>query len=420
MNNIEKIKLVVGGGPVIFIGSMNSMPMMYALELKKKGYDVIYFVDAPVSDKLGRPENHFSEIYYPYPDWMIEIGIKKQIFLPFFRRFFAVFLDAKVNKITNKPPQAYILNGFFISLTPFLQEGVPKIALSHGSDLDSWADIDGVEVLSDSFHGYSIFKYMPKLLAKMLIKKAVLKQLYGFTSADKVVYFPYGFNSNGDRVIDKLRRCGVACHERYDISFEPLKNQPRACKDAGAKLVVFSGVRFTYGTFSEGNSEYSKGNDLIIKGLAKFYQAHKELVVHFVEKGPDVERAKLLCKETGLEPAVVWHKEMKFTELLDLYQKSDVCFDQIGQHWIGAIGGYALWLGKPLIANDRLPVEVGFWPKENPVCSAVSAENIYKWLCKLEDAECRKEISERSKEFVECYMAPSKLISDIFEFEVGT
>lgn len=419
MNNIKKIKLIVGGGPIIFIGSMNAMPMMYALELKKKGYEVIYFVDAPASDNLSRPENHFSDIEYPYPDWIIEVDIKTQMLLPFFRKYFAEFLDAKANKIINTPPQAYVLNGFFISLVPSLQEDVPKIALSHGSDLDSWADTDGVEVLSDGFRGYSIFKYVPKFLAKKLIKKAVLRQFNGFESADKVVYFPYGFNSNGDRVVDKLRRRGVACYERYDISFEPLKNQSRNCKETGDKLVVFSGVRFTYDTFSEGNLEYSKGNDLIIKGLAKFYQDHKELVVHFVEKGPDVEKAKLLCKETGLESAVVWHKEMKFTELLELYEQSDVCFDQVGQHWIGAIGGYALWLGKPLIANDNLPVEVGLWPKDNPVCSAGSAENVYEWLCMLKNAECRKEISEKSKAFVECYMAPSKLVSDIFEFEVN-
>lgn len=417
MNSVEKIKLVVGGGPIIFIGSMNAMPMMYALELQKKGYEVIYFVDSPASDKLSRPENHFSDIEYPYPEWIIEVNIKTQMLLPFFRKYFAEFLDAKTSKIINKPPQAYVLNGFFISLVPFLQKDVPKVALSHGSDLDSWADIDGVEVLSDSFHVHSIFKYIPKFLAKKLIKKVVLRQFNGFNSADKVVYFPYGFSSNGDRVIDKLRQRGIACHERYDISFEPLKNQSRTCKEAGDKLVVFSGVRFTYDTFSEGNSEYNKGNDLIIKGLARFYQDHKELVVHFVEKGPDVGKAKLLCKETGLEPAVVWHKEMKFIELLGLYEQSDVCFDQLGRHWIGAIGGYALWLGKPLIANDRLPVDIGFWPKVNPICTASNAKEVCDWLYKLDVYKARKDISDRSKCFAEEYMSPSKLLRCLFDFE---
>lgn len=412
----DKIKLVVDGGPIVFLGSMNAMPMMYALELKKKGYEVIYFVDAPISDKLCRPENHFSDIEYPYPDWIVEINLKTQMLLPFFRILFSVYFDGKINKRSNKKPQAYVLNGFFISLAPFLRGGIPKIALSHGSDLDSWADIDGSDALADSFCDFSIFKLFPKFLSKILIKCVVLKQFNGFVGSNKVVYFPYGFNAAGDLVIDTLKKRGIHCYERYDVSFEPLKNQNRSFNCSNNHLVVFSGVRFTYRTFSEGNSDYNKGNDIIIKGLAKYYQYNKDMKIHFVEKGPDVNDAKCLCKELGLVDAVIWHKEMRFIELLDLYQKSDICFDQVGAHWIGAIGAYAMYLGKPLIANDKLPVDVGAWPKENPVCSASSAEDVYEWMCKLKSAEYRKEISGKSKEFVECYMAPHKLLSDIFEF----
>ncbi len=407
----------IDGGPIVFMGSMNAMPMMYALELKNKGYDVLYFVDAPVSDKLSRPENHFSDISYPYPEWIVEINIKTQIFLPFFQKFFSRLLEAKIKRKRKKSPQAYIFNGFFIALAPFFPKSAKKIALSHGSDLDSWADIEGAEILSESFHRFSIFKFFPKNIAKKLIKLVVFNQFEGFRAVQNIIYFPYGFNLNGDRVINKLKKHGATLHERYDISFEPLKNQSRAFKEDGDNLVVFSGVRFTYETFSEGNAEYSKGNDLIIQGLAKFYATHKNLLVHFVEKGPDVERAKKLCEETGLAPAVVWHKEMKFTELLDLYSQSDICFDQVGKHWIGAIGGYALWLGKPLIANDKLPVKIGFWPEENPICSASDAEDVYNHLLKLKDEKYRKEVSEDSKKFVEKYMAASKVLTEVFSLK---
>ena len=50
---------------IVFLGTMNAMPMMYAWELKKLGYRVLYFVDRPQSDTLSRPENHFPEISYP-------------------------------------------------------------------------------------------------------------------------------------------------------------------------------------------------------------------------------------------------------------------------------------------------------------------------------------------------------------------
>lgn len=416
--NLQKhnIDIKIDGGPIVFIGSMNAMPMMYALELKNKGYDVLYFVDAPISDTLSRPENHFTDISYPYPEWIIEINIKTQIFLPFFKSLYSHFLRTKIKKKRKKIPQAYILNGFFITLTAALDRGIPKIALSHGSDLDSWADIEGADILCESFHRFSIFKFFPKTIAKKLIGFVISSQFNGFCAANKIIYFPYGFNSNGDRVINALKKKEIDIHERYDISFEPLKNQSRSYKEPGEKLVIFSGVRFTYETFSEGNTEYSKGNDLIIKGLAKFYEANKNLLVHFVEKGPDIEKAKILCNETGLAPAIVWHREMKFTELLNLYTQSDICFDQVGKHWIGAIGGYALWLGKPLIANDKLPVQTGFWPQENPICSASNTEEVYECLLKLKDDEYRKRVSEKSKEFVEKYMAANKVLDEIFKF----
>ena len=35
---------------------------------------------------------------------------------------------------------------------------------------------------------------------------------------------------------------------------------------------------------------------------------------------------------------------MSFIKLLKLYQNSDICFDQVGAHWIAAIGAYALYL----------------------------------------------------------------------------
>lgn len=86
MNNkvrLDKNKLVV------FLGSMNAMPMMYAIELRKMGYDVLYFVDVSRNDALCRPENHYPEIQFPYPPWIIELRLPSQLLLALFPRFFA-------------------------------------------------------------------------------------------------------------------------------------------------------------------------------------------------------------------------------------------------------------------------------------------------------------------------------------------
>lgn len=413
----SKVKLNIDDGPIVFLGGMNAMPMMYAWELKKMGYEVIYFVDRPENDTLSRPENHFPNIKYPYPDWIIEVNLKTQILLPFFVQKWGSFFLKKIKKISQKKPQLFVLNGFFISIGPFfVSKGSQVIALSHGSDLDTWADVESISALKKTFSKKSFFKYFPSFFSSYLISYIVKKQFNSLLCANAVIYFPTGFNSNGDRVINKLREKSINIFERYDISFEPLEGQNRDFKKRHGKLVIFSGVRFLYQTFPDGNEEYSKGNDIIIKGLAKFYKHYPEIEIHFVEKGEDVEAAKQLCKELGLSSAVVWHKEMKFYELLRLYQQSDICFDQVGKHWIGAIGGYALWLGKPLIANDERPVRQGLWSINNPILSAQNEVEVFKNLEYLKNDKLREAISLNSKKFVEEYMSPKKLLLEVFVF----
>mgnify|MGYP001365585535 CR=1 FL=1 len=90
-----KIELRKSDGPIVFIGSTNAMPMMYAIELKKLGYDVIYFVDRPSTDLLNRPENHFPSISYPYPEWIVEVNIPSQMMIPFFRKSLLKYLKKK-------------------------------------------------------------------------------------------------------------------------------------------------------------------------------------------------------------------------------------------------------------------------------------------------------------------------------------
>ncbi len=180
-------------------------------------------------------------------------------------------------------------------------------------------------------------------------------------------------------------------------------------------LEIFSGVRFLFETFPNGNSGYNKGNDLIIKGLALYYSRNKNIRIHFVRKGEDVDAARALCKKLGIDAAVVWHDEMKLSDMLALYEASDICFDQVGAHWIGAVGGYALWLGKPLIANDASLVNSGVWPSENPICSANTAQAICDWLVKLENTDLRREVSEESKRFVEAHMMPGSVLNKLFD-----
>lgn len=412
MNPIELKKSL---GPVVFLGGINAMPMMYALELRKRGIKVLYFVDRPSFDTLSRPENHFDDIGYPYPDWIVEWILPTQILLPLFPRLFALILAKKISKVGGGVPQALVLNGFFCSLTPYFFNGVPKVFLPGGSDLDSWADVDGAANLGQSFAGRSIFKFLPKNISVKIIKKIVKTQFFGAENCEKVLYFPSGFNKAGDRVLEKLQDSGVVVIPRYDISFEPLKYEERGVVRDQGRLIIFSGVRFLFKTFPDGNRGYNKGNDLIIRGLAEYYRINKNIEIHFVEKGEDVEEAKKLCADLGIHEVVIWHKEMKFSELLQLYRIADVCFDQVGKHWIGAIGFYALFLGKPLIANDELAIRSGVWNENAPILRANTPEAIKNQLIKINSLNLRREVKNRSMAFADATLGPNKAMSMLFQ-----
>ena len=412
---MHPIKLEKELGPVVFLGGINAMPMMYALELKKQEIEVLYFVDRPANDTLSRPENHFQDIKYPYPDWVVEAVLPTQIFLPLFPRLFTYWIMKKVAKHTDKLPQAFVLNGFFCSLSPYLERCVPKVFLPGGADLDSWADVDGAEILGKTFSGRSIFKYLPNFLSIKIINCIVQKQFAGASNCSKVVFFPKGFNKAGDRVLRRIEATGVDILGRYDVSFEPLKHEERGVIKSDGKLVIFSGVRFLFRTFPDGNKEYGKGNDLIIKGLSEYYRLNKNIEIHFVEKGEDVAEAKRLISACGINEVVVWHKEMKFIDLLALYRMADVCFDQVGEHWIGAIGFYALWLGKPLIANDRRAVDAGVWDEDAPILSASTAEQIRNHLISMESCEKRACISGKAMRFAESALGPNAVLRELFD-----
>lgn len=399
---------------VLFVGTMNAMPMMYAAELRKMGFNVVYIVDRPKKDTLCRPENHFPDIKYPYPDWVIEFVLPSQILVALFPGLILRLIKRKANIASCK---AVFASGFFIRLLSLLEKKTSKIALSYGSDLDSWCDIERLNYLQVGMRGRSIFRFIPNVIANKLIKKIVQSNIYSLGQSNCVMYFPRGFNERGDKIIDSLPE-SVKYIPRYDVSFSPLTGASRKFRSSGEKLILLCPVRFLYKSFPEGNAGYNKGNDKIIRGIAKYKQLNPSIEIHFFEKGEDVDAAKILCKEMAIDDVVVWHKEMKMLDLLSLYEKADIVFDQVGEHWIGAVGIYALYLGKPLIANCSPAIRSAIWPKNNPVCNVEDEDDIVFWLKRLEREEFRFEIHQRSKIFSEQYCGPRICIDRLIEFGV--
>jgi hypothetical protein len=143
--------------------------------------------------------------------------------------------------------------------------------------------------------------------------------------------------------------------------------------------------------------------------LKKYPFAIEKVV--FFNKGPDLQLAKNLCAKLVIDQYVEWLDPVPMTDLIEIYKKSDVCFDQVGDHWVSGIGIYALLMGKPTIANSE---KLRFIFPNDPILAAKNPEQIEAHLKNLMDEKYRKAISLASRDFAVKSFSPKKIIDAIF------
>jgi hypothetical protein len=387
-----------------FIGSANALGMMYALELRKMGHVVEYIVTTDSSDALSRPENHYPEILFPYDDWIFECFVKNPLRANLFPRWYLSRLIERIDGF-----DYVILSGMYLMLAPYFKRAKP-VFLSHGSDLDIWCNKDNYLYHVSKM---SSVKSFGRSVASIF---GIFKMRRAFLSCVCLITFPVGLSPKRDSVFRSLTTDWQGdVFYRFDISFLPLLGIDRNPPGRADKLVLLCAVRCSFIEEPGVSPSDMKGVDHIIRGVADYINMGRLPVeFHIVEKGKDLHAAKRLCHELGIDDYVIWHREMPFNKLLSLYKNSDVCFDQVSTSWLGAIGCYAMYLGRPLIANSRKDILCDLmWTEEPPICEAVCADDITKNLIRLEEKSVRADVSERSKIFAEKYLGPSVVANQI-------
>lgn len=365
------------------------MPMQYALQFKQDGYDVKYIVDVDKEDTLSRPECQFSEIPYPYPEWIEEIAVPAVSL----RAIFPSLFFKKILTIL-KNYDVVVLSGWYISLAPYLPASTKVIFLPHGSDLDTWCDAGKASELA-KVGRFKSFYFIKKMLASAVIKKMIS----GLSRANLISYFPPGLNLSGDQIIQRLKNKDCVVVGRYDVSIDKFKNLNFE-KNTNDSLVLCSAVRFDYLEVAGVNNKYLKGNDLIIKAIARFYkEVNSNIKVVFFNKGMNLKEAKKLCNDVGISHLIEWKEQMPLKDLLQVMRTSDICFDQVGRHWMGAVGVYGLLLGKPVIANYRPEILDVFFDGKSPVFQATNEQEIFDHLIHLNNSKNREAVCNESREF---------------------
>ncbi len=98
---------------------------------------------------------------------------------------------------------------------------------------------------------------------------------------------------------------------------------------------------------------------------------------------------------------------MPMHELFKLYEQSHICFDQLGNNWLGAVGVFAILLGIPLISN------VSKYKVSIPVLNATNEEEVYRGLIQLENRELYERISLESKKYAIENLTPLTILKQL-------
>jgi len=413
----QPLDLHPADGAILFFGTMNAMPMMYALELRKLGFQVVYYVDAPRSLPLHRPECHFPSISYPYPDWIVEIALYPRI-LPSVcpRPTLAYFLWCGKKALRGQKIQAVFMDGIFAAMAPFLPKRAKKIFLSYGDDLGLWCNPRLSAAVYTAMAKGPLWRLLPRLGGMRFVQKAIGANYRGAISCHTLICFPPGLSRQGDVVARLLAEHGVAIVRRYDASPEIVaallhENVPADSAPRRSKLRIINAARNYFVNRHDSPTFEGKGNDIVIAGFAQYLTVNSDAELHLFEKGPDVQDAKQLAATLGIQDSIIWHSECSCQELLRHYVSSDICIDQVGTHWLSAVGIYAMYVRKPLIANVRNLAPI--FGTNIPIVQAEDAAGVCAALVELSDAQRRQAWAERAWAFCTQNFNPMRVIRQL-------
>ena len=359
-----------------FLGNSNNYPFRLAKALRTLGHVVVFFVDRPPSEPRNRPESHYNDVSYPYPDWIREIEPlhPKQIVLyPWTVRPILRTLEAC---------DGVVLNGFGLSLGPFIHR--PSIGMLTGSDLDVYANPDLVDVLaaspthSDRLSGKGFLQRMFVTCRRMLFARFIQLQRGGIAKSCLVEYAIPGLLPEGDAL---LKDIGVEGNRRTSFMMTDLEHLPVPTFRDDDTFRIFCATRLQWKRPEAGSNVSpldNKGTDVMLKGLQMFI-THSPLPVEvrLISVGADVESAKRSVNELGLASHGYWHPQLTQTEFLDEMASADVVMENFGSEGcIGMAGRDAIAMGKPLIAWGKSAVFERALGEPLPIYEALSPEEI--------------------------------------------
>jgi glycosyltransferase involved in cell wall biosynthesis len=388
---------------IALFGNINNYPLLLAEGLSVLGHNVRLIVNR--KELLHRPEAKHPEWQGAYPSWVIDCSFLTDEDVA----YETPALDQVIHHLVDHV-DLVILNDNGPALADRLRS--PHVALLTGSDLSYYANFDSLEMRTRMWE--PAFKRSTQ--GRRYIRRMtdfVARQRDGILGAEVVSYGQRGLIPEGDKLLDTI---GVADTRRLMMHFSNtrgLRAQPLAHNE---KLRILCGSRIVYRR--EVNPAFSaqdfKGTDILLKGYALYCQRGGQGELRLPRKGQDLEDARTLVHELGIEHRVAWLDEMPLSKFYEEMSSADVVCDQFGTSFPGMVTTDAYALGRPVMANLRNEILCSRFPEPLPGFNAKLPEEIADHLISLEqNPELLREMGARSRAYAEKYLSPEKMAEQL-------
>jgi glycosyltransferase involved in cell wall biosynthesis len=156
---------------------------------------------------------------------------------------------------------------------------------------------------------------------------------------------------------------------------------------------------------SERHPSWEKGNDVFIKGFARFVkEVCPRAAAVFVEWGKTVNESKRLLAELGVADRVHWVAAMPNRRMVEQIAASDVVADQFFLGAFGSTTPKALFHGRPAMLYLDESRHRWCFPETPPVINARTPEEVFQGLSKLyREPAFQAEIQEKGRAWYDRY-----------------
>ncbi len=206
--------------------------------------------------------------------------------------------------------------------------------------------------------------------------------LFDRTNKEFEIFFEK-LHLNGKRIISPAP---MLYHKDYENGTaaiaHPVLDKVKKLRQENEVLIV----QHTRQVWKKASDKWSyKGNDLLIKGYAKFLQQYPALKAKLIlfEYGENVEDTKKLIEQLQLNDAIVWMPMMPRNKLMEVLHLGDLIIGELHHSWLSyGVALEALCAGKPLM-HKRIDEEFNKdYSELYPMIYADSEETVFEGLKK--------------------------------------